>query len=250
MVNIDELRKKYNQINRVGSEDNAEFLKKFLMTEEGTTLVRILPSKDEDTEFYAETGIHRINDRNYHCPRVKGDDCPLCDLSFKLWNSKEEGNMEIARQIKARKRFYLNAVEKESGEVKILSMGIKLFSKILDCFFDEDFGDITDLKTGNDFKINKDKSGQWPNYDKSAPKPSKNAAGSDSEIATWMDELHDIHGLIKVASYEDLKKLAMQITGDDVVEEVRRVESGTDSKSSGESEGEEDYLAHLKGLGE
>jgi len=245
MVNIEELRKKYNQINKQPAQDTQDFLKKFLMMEEGTTQVRVLPAKDPDDNFYAETGIHRINDKNYHCPKVsKGEDCPLCDLSFKLWNTKESGNQDIARQIKARKRFYLNAVERESGEVKILSVGIKLFSKILDCFFDDDYGDITDLQKGNDFKIVKDKSGEWPNYDKSSPKPSKSPAGSDAEIARWMDELHDIQGLVKAASYEDLKKLAMEITGEDIVEQVKTVAS-TSTESNSE---DDDYLKHLKGL--
>ena len=85
MVNIEELRKKYNQINKQPAADPQDFLKKFLMMEEGTTQVRILPAKNPDDNFYAETGIHRINDKNYHCPKVgKGEDCPLCDLSFKL----------------------------------------------------------------------------------------------------------------------------------------------------------------------
>ena len=168
----------------------------------------------------------------------------MCDLSFKLWNTKDEGNMAIARQIKARKRFYLNAVERETGDVKILSVGIKLFSKILDCFFDEDYGDITDLKTGNDFKIVKDKSGEWPNYDKSSPKPTKSPAGSDAEIARWMDELHDIQGLVKVASYEELKELCMQITGEDIVQQTKAAaDVVTESSDDGD-----DYLTHLKGL--
>jgi hypothetical protein len=84
MVNIDELRKKYQEINNPGgaNKDNKEFLEKFFMMEEGTSLVRILPGKN-DQEFYAETAIHRINDKNYHCPRVKGDKCPVCDTYFK-----------------------------------------------------------------------------------------------------------------------------------------------------------------------
>jgi len=244
MVNIEELRKKYNQINKApGSGDSADFLKKFLMMEEGTTQVRVLPGKTEEDNFYAETGIHRINDKNHHCPKVQGNECPLCDLSFKLWNTKDEGNMAIARQIKARKRFYLNAVERESGDVKILSVGIKLFSKILDCFFDDDYGDITHLETGNDFKIVKDKSGEWPNYDKSAPKPTKSEAGTDQEVAVWMDTLHDIHGLVKVATYEDLKTMAMEITGDDIVAQTKQVADVVTSSEEGD-----DYLAHLKGL--
>jgi len=244
MVNIENLKNKYNQINKVASKDNADFLKKFLMMEEGETIVRVLPWKDETQEFYSETGIHRINDRNYHCPKVKGGECPMCDLSFKLWNTKDEANMDLARQIKARKRFYLNAVERATGEVKILSVGIKLFSKILDCFFDEDYGDITDVNVGHDFKIVKDKSGQWPDYSKSAPKPKQSPLGSDKETAEYMDTLHDVHGLIKVASYEDLKKLVMEITGDDTPEPPKEVVESSNSKE----DGDEDYLSHLKGL--
>ena len=62
-----------------------------------------------------------------------------------------------------------------------------------------------------------------------------------------MDELHDIHGLIKVASYEDLKKLELQITGDDIMEQAKKAAAPSPVETS---EGEEDYLAHLKGLGE
>ena len=70
MVNIEQLRKKYEQINNPGGGANADFLSKFFMMDEGTSLVRVLPSKDEDSEFYAETAIHRLNDKNYHCPRI------------------------------------------------------------------------------------------------------------------------------------------------------------------------------------
>ena len=244
MVNIDELRKKYNQLNRVPSEANSEFLKKFLMMEEGITAVRVLPWKDDSAEFYAETAIHRIDGRNHHCPKVKGDPCPLCEFGWEMWNTKETDKQEIARQVRAHKRFYLNAVERETGEVKILSMGIKLFSKILDCFFDEDYGDITNLKEGHDFKIVKDNQGQWPNYDKSAPKPTKTPAGSDAETAQWMDELHDIHNLVKVASCEDLKEIVLNVTGE---QEAAKPVAAATQPTNDDDDG--DYLSHLKGLG-
>ncbi len=238
MVNIEQLRQKYNEINKVGSGENPDFLNKFLRVDEGATLVRIMPSKNEELDFYAETAIHRIDEKNYHCPKVQGNPCPLCDLSFKLWNTKEPGNQDIARQIKARKRFYLNVLDRESTEVKILSLGIKLFTKILDCFFDEDYGDITHLETGHDFKIIRDNQGQWPNYDKSAPRPKSTPAGSPAEDALSMDEIHSIHELVKPAEYEELKKLAMGITG----------EGGSTNTDTSSEDSEEDYLSHLKGL--
>jgi len=250
MVNLDELRKKYDQIQKAqsGGGGNDDFLKKFFMMEEGTSVIRVLPSPEgSEQEFYAETAIHRINDKNYHCPRVKGHDCPVCDLYYRLW--KVEGPMkdeaqDLARQIKPRKRYYMNVVDRRDESVKILSMGMKLFGKILDCFFDEDYGDITNLTEGWDFKVVKDTQGQWPNYDKSAPKPKQSSAGSDKQIAEWMDELHDIHGLVKLPEYDELKNLAMEMEGlvtgrptGNVSEAVRQ-----------EEEGDEDYIAHLKSL--
>jgi len=250
MVNLEELRKKYDAIQKAqsgGGGDN-DFLKKFFMMEEGTSVVRVLPSVEgSENEFYSETAIHRINDKNYHCPRVKGHDCPVCDLYYRLW--KVEGPMreeaqDLARQIKPRKRYYMNVVDRRDDSVKILSMGMKLFGKILDCFFDEDYGDITNLKEGWDFKIVKDTQGQWPSYDKSSPKPKQSAAGSEKQVAEWMDELHDIHGLVKFPTYDELKGLAM---------EMESLVMGTPSRSAPKetpesNESDDDYIAHLKSL--
>lgn len=250
MVNLDELRKKYDQIQKAqsGGGGNDDFLKKFFMMEEGTSVIRVLPSPEgSEQEFYAETAIHRINDKNYHCPRVKGHDCPVCDLYYRLW--KVEGPMkdeaqDLARQIKPRKRYYMNVVDRRDESVKILSMGMKLFGKILDCFFDEDYGDITNLTEGWDFKVVKDTQGQWPNYDKSAPKPKQSSAGSDKQIAEWMDELHDIHGLVKLPEYDELKNLAMEMEG--LV--TGRPTGNVSAAESSDDGSDEDYIAHLKSL--
>lgn len=250
MVNLDELRKKYDQIQKAqsGGGGNDDFLKKFFMMEEGTSVIRVLPSPEgSEQEFYAETAIHRINDKNYHCPRVKGHDCPVCDLYYRLW--KVEGPMkdeaqDLARQIKPRKRYYMNVVDRRDESVKILSMGMKLFGKILDCFFDEDYGDITNLTEGWDFKVVKDTQGQWPNYDKSAPKPKQSSAGSDKQIAEWMDELHDIHGLVKLPQYDELKNLAMEMEG--LV--TGRPTGNVSAAESSDDGSDEDYIAHLKSL--
>ena len=248
MVNLDELRKKYEEVTKQNSgTGNSDFLSKFLITKEGTSLVRLLPAKNDEENFYAETAIHRMeNDgqfKNYHCPRVKGDKCPLCDVYFALWKTPSEDNHNLARSIKARKRYYLNAVERDSGTVKILSIGMKLFGQILDTFFDDDYGDITDLKTGFDFKVVKDTNGAFPNYDKSAPKPRPSEAGTDSEIATWMDELHDIQNLVKIAEYDELKQLALMVEA-----KAEGMSMASSKPAASSSKGDDDYLSHLKNL--
>ena len=252
MVNIEQLRKKYAEINNPGGGGKSDFLSKFFMMDEGTSVVRVLPAKDEaNQEFSAESALHRLNAKNYHCPRVKGDKCPACDTYYNMWKEinaigketpKGKELADLARQIKARKRYYMNVVDRRDESVKILSVGQKLFGKVLDCFFDEDFGDITDLKEGWDFKIVKDTQGQWPNYDKSSPKPKQSPAGTDAQNAQWMDELHDIHGLVKVAEYDELKGLMMELESATNGPQPETITSQTQAPD------DEDYMAHLKDL--
>ena len=153
--------------------------------------------------FYSETKIHRVYDEdgtvhNYHCLKVHGDSCPLCDTYYGLWKTGSKDDETTARQIKPRARYYMNVVDRESGDVKILSVGIILFKKMIAAMLDEDFGDITDLQEGLDFKIIKQMEGQWPRYDQSAPRPKSSPTGSNSEVAAYMESLHDIFSLNQI----------------------------------------------------
>jgi hypothetical protein len=239
MVNIEDLRKKYEQINRKPGEG---FSDKFYKFEDGPQMVRVLPWKDDELPFYKESAIHRIDNKNHHCPKaLKGDPCPMCDFVSTLYNAGDDNSVSLARQLKAGKRFYMNVVDRNDSKVKIMSVGVKLFSKILDSFFDEDYGDITDIAEGHDYKVVRDRSGQWPTYDKSAPRPSKSAAGADAEVATWLDERHDIHGFIDPAAYEDLKEMVQVI-------QVGAMSHRDEATQSGSSDNDMDYMSHLKNL--
>jgi len=212
-IDLDKLREKHEQLNNPQGGTNTDFLKKFYQIPEGSNAVRILPWKDEEREFYAETKIHRIpgpdgSVKNVHCRKVHGDKCPLCDLYFGLWKTGRKEDEDLARQIKPRARYYMNVLDRESGDVKILSVGVILFKKIIGAMLDEDFGDITDPAEGHDFKIVKEMEGQWPKYDQSQPRPKSSPLGSTAEVAGMMESLHEIHGLVKLEEYDDVKLIA------------------------------------------
>lgn len=216
-IDLNALRLKHEQLNNPQSGNNTDFLKKFYQIPEGTNAVRILPWKDDEKEFYAETKIHRVtgpdgNVKNHHCRKIHGESCPMCDLYYALWKTGRKEDEDLARQIKPRARYYMNILDRESGEVKILSIGVILFKKIIGAMLDEDFGDITDIEAGHDFKIVKEMDGQWPKYDQSAPRPKSSPLGSKSEIAASMDTLHNIHELVKLEEYEDVKNAAAMLT--------------------------------------
>ena len=228
-IDLDKIRALHSQLSSQGGSDN-NFINNFYQISEGTNTVRILPSKEGEKDFYAMTKIHRVPNtegqvRNIHCRRVHGESCPVCDLYFGLWKTGKKEDEDLARQIKARDRYYMNIVDRESKEVKILSVGIILFKKIITAILDEDFGDITDIEKGHDFKIIMYKEGQWPKYDQSQPRPKSEAAGSAAEIAAWMEQLHDIQSLVKLEDYEELKNVSESLAVKGTIDAVAAKES-------------------------
>ena len=250
-IDLNALREKYNKMSQPNQQSgNSDFLKKFVQLVEGTNTIRILPWKDDNKEFYAETKIHRVKDsegntKNHHCRKIHGEACPLCDLYYGLWKTGSKDDEDLARQIKPRSRYYMNVVDRESGDVKILSIGIILFKKIVGAMLDEDFGDITDLDAGHDFKIIKTMEGQWPKYDQSQPRPKSEPAGSKGEVASWMESLHDIHALVPLEEYEDFKRVAESLgVGSPVSSRSDRAAEQKQSQDPGTSS--EDYLSRLQ----
>lgn len=242
-IDLEALRAKHEELTKPAGGGNSDFLSNFLQLKEGTNLVRILPGKDDDTLFYAETKIHRIPNgegqiKNVHCRKMQGEKCPLCDAYYALWKRVNEGakeNETMARQIKPRARYYMNVVDRESSEVKILSVGVILFKKVVAAMLDEDFGDITDLADGHDFKIVKIMEGQWPKYDQSQPRPKSEKTGTPKEVATYMEQLHGIHDLVKIEDYEEVKQYADNI-----------LNTRQGSSPQKEEDGGADYLTKLQ----
>lgn len=226
-VDLGALRKKLEELKTGQKQMEGEFMDRFLQVPEGETVLRILPGKDGG-QFYSETAIHRMNDKNLHCPGRSV--CPLCRYVSKLFNSKDEKMTQIARGIKAKKRFYFNVIAREArnpttGEIeknvgpKIYSCGIKLFEKILSTFVDDDFGDLTDLKEGWDFKIVKKEKDGYPNYDDSRPRPKSCPASEDEEeIKRWMEGLHDLQALIVKKTPEELQEELDQFVARESIE--------------------------------
>lgn len=246
-IDLDALRRKHAELNGgpAAGNSNSDFLNKFYQIPEGSNAVRILPGKDEDHEFYAETKIHRITGsdgqtRNYHCRKVHGEACPICDLYYGLWKTGKQEDEDLARKIKPRARYYMNILDRNSDDVKILSVGVILFKKIINAMLDEDFGDITDVTKGHDFKIVKEMEAgsPWPKYDQSQPRPKSSPLGTSQEVDSIMGSLHDIHSLVKLEDYEDCKKVVAQLTG------LPDLGSSEPTKTEEVSDG--DYLSKLQ----
>lgn len=230
-INVAALRAKLEELKTGKKTENNEFLAKFYNPPyfdancPQRSVIRILPGivkeNGETSPFFTETSLHKIGGKNVHCIKKSGKICPICEFIKPMWNS----NPDAARQLKARKRFYMNVIARErivknfetgKEEIKqndgplIYSCGIKIFQKILGQMLEvveETAVDITDLKKGFDFKIKKEmQTSGYPSYDESKVSRTPSVAGTDEEIENWIKNLHDLNSLIKYATYEELLK--------------------------------------------
>ena len=238
-INLDQIKLLHQQLNE---NKGGEFTNNFLQIPEGTkekpfTLVRLLPSKDEDVPFFTRTSFHRFEkagpegrDLTFHCNKIHNEQCPLCDLYFSTWAhvrdiesdkslQKKHPLAQFANYLRAKDRFYFNVLERGTDEIKILSCGIQLFNRIVETISDPDYGDITDVQTGFDFKIIKGSNGGYPSYTSSAPRPkSEPLASSKKRIEEILDSQHDISEMVKKHEYEELKQAAMNFNPLNTVE--------------------------------
>jgi hypothetical protein len=203
---------------------------------DGAITVRLLPAR-KGQKFQCMTRTHRLGKYNLHCPRELNKEgrwvgvCPICDEYNGLWRQSEvkgcpnvEELQNKARSIKPIERYYLNCIIRTlvlpNNEVqrnvgpKILSVGKTVWKMIVraivgDAQIDEKpLGDVTDIKSGRDFKIVKTmvggSSGTYPQYHLSKfldPSP----LGNPDECEKWLGSLHDLYALRVLKPTSDLQ---------------------------------------------
>ena len=246
-IDLDALRHDTEQHKAEKENRNSNNIYVQMPKEKGTLTLRLLPPAPsgmfgpEKGPFYFESRLHRVNDRNFHCPKEKAPegsrkkligDCVICNYLRWLWNesekediSKEESEKMKAlySQLKINKRYYFNVIQRnvpqEDGSVKdvgplILSVGITLYERVMfgicgdpDVPGDKGLGDVTDLKNGYDFmlikgiKPGKDK---WPDYAKSKFVDQTTPLGEPEQAEEWLSNLHDLKALRVVKTSEEL----------------------------------------------
>ena len=252
MVNLDKYKKKYEKLKEAANTQGGEGDTNFMVLQDEANLIRILPldPADElaksggkgDLEFHLETATHRVavgQDISYYpCPRFHKDEtCPICDLYVSLWKTGNDKMIAVARDIKAKKRFYINVVDRADGKVKILSMGIKLFEQISSTLYNPDYGDITHLQEGFDYSVFKSyvsqKGKKWPDYSQSTPRRQPTPlAQTPAEVNEILEGRLDLTECINFAEPEVLDsasdKIRLAISGETQISNPGEPSTGPD----------------------
>jgi hypothetical protein len=213
--NLDKLRQAFESSQSgSGGADGFKFWKP---RDNGSYTIRFLPPFEEDGIFVKQTAQYKLGDKYIFAPYIEGKSDPIYDYYRALWKENTPQSIALARELKPRKQYLYNIVVREEKSVKpnnptkvyIYMSGQKLYDKVMHYFWDEDYGDLTDIDEGYDFKIEKeDGSMGFPNYDNSKP---RNKASALFEDKAMVDEvlghLYNLDAEVTYNSPAELKEM-------------------------------------------
>lgn len=192
-------------------------------TPENTYLVRIVPNVEDPDKTIFQYFLHgwtSATDGRYVstvCPTTYGEDCPICQERFRLWNKGDEASKELSKNLARKERYYANVYvvedptnEDNNGSVKIFGYGRQI-AKIIDEAMNGDDaeeigGRMFDFtKDGCNLRIKVEKnSGGYPNYDRSKfVAPSSIAVSLDDIIS----DIHDFDPLLVRKTQDEMKEM-------------------------------------------
>jgi len=129
--------------------------------------IRILPGKDylvnPESVFFKKIKVHwgvgpekkRVTCRQTLQSQSEPVYCPVCEYAASLMNSTRKEDVVLGKEMMAQDRYVMNIIdisEPEKG-VQVFECGRGLFNDILQLFLDEEYGDLDDLNTGRNIKI-------------------------------------------------------------------------------------------------
>ena len=215
-TNLDRLRERFGK-EKSGVSAN------YWRPDWGNNTIRILPATDPDDVFYVERHRHRIDDEWHYCLKFdiddetgRGKNCPVCEARKKLFRTNDNAMIAIARDIKPKKQYLMNIVDRKSDDptqVFVYAPGIKLKDKIVGIMLDEEI-DITDVEAGFDFVVKKEEGpqtdqGQFPTYENSKASRKETPLDEDPKVvAKILNNRYDLHNLVHFEDESTLKTIA------------------------------------------
>lgn len=186
------------------------------MPDDAQAVVRFLPDLDDENNlgFLVENLQHELvvngKKKKVPCLAMHGEDCPICALSRKYYDEKNE---EMGKKY-YRKKSYIGQVivvespiEHDQAQlVKLIDFGPAVFKQIQSAFQSGDLEEAPfEFKGGYNFRIKKTKSGQYASYTTSSFAPKQTDLDDDIIEQLNLFNLADYRGKkMDVATVEAL----------------------------------------------
>tara|TARA_Y100000034_G_scaffold132179_1_gene194546 strand:- start:180 stop:959 length:780 start_codon:yes stop_codon:yes gene_type:complete len=234
-IDFDAIRKKLDRLS--GAARNRSSMWK--PTEGEEHVVRLLSFPDNDGQPFKELWFYYGigNNRGLLAPYQFKNDDPIQELITKLREDGSKESYELAKKLYPKMRTYAPVVvrgEEDKG-VQIWAFGKTVYQALLGLMLDEDYGDITDPKTGRDIRVTcvKQPGRKWA-MTEVRPRGKQSLLNDESETAsTWLQNIPDLDGIYQCKSYDELSKIVNDWLNDDADDESLSNDSSSSSDTSG-----------------
>lgn len=234
-VDLEKMKRRMDEIQR-RKEGGGD---KYFKSVEGKNRIRILPPKGEDGDFCKEARLHYgLSEKPFGCPRDLGKECPACNLARKLFKSTDPGDVQLARKLNAKLRFYCNVIDRKSEDPKpqIFSFGPMIHDQVLAYFADDEWGDITDAKKGYDLIIERTGTDLETKYTiRTAKEPS-----AVEDIKALMKKYHDLDEEISYLDEDEINEVLQGAAGPTGKKKKKDEDEEEDDSDSGDDSDDED----------
>tara|TARA_R110001583_G_scaffold48919_6_gene153106 strand:+ start:28 stop:795 length:768 start_codon:yes stop_codon:yes gene_type:complete len=232
-----------NKLERLsGGNKNRSVMWKPQEGEEHT--VRLLSFKDNDGQPFKELWFYYNigNNRGLLAPYQFENPDPIQELITKLRDEGSKESYELAKKLYPKMRTYAPVIirgEEDKG-VQIWGFGKTVYQTLLGLMLDEDYGDITDPKSGRDIKVvcSKQPGKKWAMTEVRPRGKQSGLSDNDSQSQSWLSSIPNLDEIYQMKSYDELTKIINDWLNDDD-EDDGPSQSSTDStnKAGGSSSG-------------
>lgn len=215
--------------------------------QQGKNVRRVLWPKGDKDNFYSEGYLHfglgAEGKSVATCPKTwnSKEKCPICEYVEQLQQSKSKDDKKLANDIKAKRRIYINVLNRDDDEdgdtPKVLPIGVTILKGLLETICDADYGDITDPEDGRDITITRKGQGLKTEYSV-LPKPKSSEACEDKTPEELEEEMTDLDSLFIKKSYDELEDILNGEDGDSDDDEDNEDDDDEDEGYDGMSQEE------------
>jgi len=219
-IDFEAIKRKLERLS--GNNKNRSTMWKPIEGEEHTVRLISFPNNDgqpfKELQFY----YNIPGQRGLLAPSQFGKRDPIQELINKLRDEGTKESYEMAKKLYPKMRIYAACIvrgEEDKG-VQIWGFGKTVYQKLLSLMLDEDYGDITDPRSGRDIKVacNKNPGQQWAMTEVTPRGKTTPLTTSKENAKQWMTNIPSIDEIYTCKSYDELSTIINSwLSGDEEV---------------------------------
>ena len=179
----------------------------------GKEVVRVVPSKYNKSNPFAELYIHYgIGNKTMISPTNWGEKDPIVEFAKQLRKTNDKDNWRLAKKLDPKLRIFAPVVVrgKESEGVKLWQFGKETYMDFLNLADNEDVGDFTDIVEGRDITlttVGPDVTGTAYNKTSIMPRTKQTSLSDDKNLVkSLLDNQPNPMETFKKYSYDEMKQ--------------------------------------------